>query len=105
MKNKSYLALLAIPLAGLGIVSSVAFAQTNTPPVQNTPTAQVEQTTGPDADNIQDQANDSQPDSALEASEAPGMEANDAAEANENLPGGGHQDTDANADHQFEGVE
>ncbi len=35
MKNKSYLALLAIPLAGLGIVGSVAFAQSNTPtPVQ-----------------------------------------------------------------------
>ncbi|MHB1086532.1 MAG: PepSY domain-containing protein [Minisyncoccota bacterium] len=35
MKNKSYLALLAIPLAGLGIAGSVAFAQTNIPaPVQ-----------------------------------------------------------------------
>lgn len=101
MKNKPYLALLAIPLAGLGIVSSVAFAQTNTPPAQNTPAAQVEQTTGPDTDNIQDQANDSQPDSALEAKgvEAPegGAEVNDGP--------GGHQDTGANADHQFEGVE
>lgn len=35
MKNKSYLALLAIPLVGLGIVGSVALAQSNTPsPVQ-----------------------------------------------------------------------
>lgn len=31
MKNKSYLALLAIPLAGLGIVGSVALAASNAP--------------------------------------------------------------------------
>lgn len=107
MKNKiGYLGLLGIPLAVLGIVGSVGFAQANTPPAQTTPSVQVEQATGPDMDNVQDQANDSQPDFALETSEAGGIEAKDAAEANENLPGGGHQDQDgANVDHQFEGVE
>lgn len=107
MKNKiGYLGLLGIPLAVLGIAGSVAFAQTNTPPAQTTPPAQVEQATGPDTDNIQDQTNDGKPDSTIEANEAGGVEAKDAAEANENLPGGGHQDQDgANVDHQFEGVE
>lgn len=104
MKNKSYLALLAIPLAGLGIVSSVAFAQTNpptTPVAPTTQSAQVEQATGPDTGNVQDQASDNRPDSALEAKgvEAPegGAEVNDGP--------GGHQDTGATVDHQFEGVE
>ena len=107
MKNKiGYLGLLGIPLAVLGIAGSVAFAQTTPPVTPTTPAAQVEQTTGPDTDNIQDQANDSQPDSTLEASEVGGVEAKDTAEANENLPGGGHQDQDGvNVDHQFEGVE
>ena len=41
MKNKGYLGLLGIPIAVLGIVGSVAFAQSNTP--QSTPaTAQTE---------------------------------------------------------------
>ncbi|OGC88893.1 hypothetical protein A2419_02600 [Candidatus Adlerbacteria bacterium RIFOXYC1_FULL_48_26] len=43
MKNKSLLALLAIPLAGLGIVGSVAFAQSNVPTSQPTQTETVNQ--------------------------------------------------------------
>ncbi len=107
MKDKSkigYLGLLGIPLAMLGIVGSVAFAQTTPPTTSTTPPAQVEQTTGPDTDNIQDQVNDGKPDSALEANEVEGAEAPEGgAEANDGP--GGHEDTDANADHQFEGVE
>ncbi len=103
MKNKiGYLGLLGIPLAVLGIAGSVAFAQTNTPPAQNTPSAQVEQATGPDTDNIQDQANDGKPDSTLEAG---GVEAPETGATAEKEVPGGHEDVGANADHQFEGVE
>jgi len=41
MKNKSYLALLAIPPAGLGIVGSVAFAQSNTSPTAQAQTQEI----------------------------------------------------------------
>ena len=105
MKNKSkigYLGLLGIPLAVLGIAGSVAFAQTTPPTTSTTPPAQVEQTTGSDTDNIQDQANDGKPGSVLEAGEA--VEAPEGGtEVDDGL--GGHQDTDTNADHQFEGAE
>lgn len=105
MKNKiGYLGLLGIPLAVLGVAGSVAFAQTNTPPAHNTPSAQVEQTTSPDTDNIQDQANDSKPDSTLEASEVGGVEAPETGTEVNEAPGG-HEDVGSNADHQFEGVE
>ncbi|MHB8651556.1 MAG: hypothetical protein ACYC8S_00220 [Minisyncoccota bacterium] len=113
MKNKiGYLGLLGIPLAVLGIAGSVAFAQTNTPPVQTVPSAYVhaiEQSTGgPGTDNtIQDQANDGKPDATVEANKAGGGEAPDSeigSAAEKEVPGG-HEDIGANADHQFEGVE
>ncbi len=100
MKDKSkigYLGLLGIPLAMLGVVGSVAFAQTTTPTTPLAPTtqsAQVEQTTGPDTDNIQDQVNDGTPDSATEVA--------DSAEAPET---GSAADTDGPGGPQDEGVD
>lgn len=106
--NKKILTLVAMGALGVGSIASIGlqvFAQTNpTAPVisNQQPTAQVEQTTGPDTDNIQDQANDNKPDSALEAKGTETPETGSTAE--KELPGG-HEDVGANADHQFEGVE
>jgi hypothetical protein len=62
MKNKGLLGLLAIPLAGLGIVGSVAFAQTNTQPTTTPPVQTVQQVTAnkevPDAQEVGETADD-----------------------------------------------
>jgi len=80
------LAALSLLLGGVGVLGSgIVHAQQN-PAL--TPTAQV------------------QSQSAAVAEQEKGNEAKNGIEANENLPGGGHQDQDgANVDHQFEGVE
>jgi hypothetical protein len=103
MKNKiGYFGLLGIPLAVLGIAGSLAFAQTTPPATPTTPPAQVEQSTGPDTDNIQDEVNDGKPDSTLETK---GVEAPETGATAEKDGQGGHEDVGTNADHQFEGAE
>ena len=85
-KSVSMLAVLSLLLGGVGVIGSeVVHAQQNPTP---TPTAQV------------------QSQSAAVAEQEKGNEAKGGIEADENLPGGGHQDQDGvNVDHQFEGVE
>lgn len=106
--NKKILTLVAVGALGAGSIASIglqAFARTNpTAPVisNQQSTVQAEQTTGPDTDNVQDQANDNKPDAALETEGAETPETG--ATAEKELPGG-HEDVGANADHQFEGVE
>ena len=76
-------------LVGAGLTTMAASAATPTPAA--TPSQQVEKSG-----------------SAAEAAEPADTAAEAAAEANEPaLPGGGHADsaTDANADHQFDGIE
>jgi hypothetical protein len=76
-------------LVGAGLTTMAASAATPTPSA--TPSQQAEKSG-----------------TAAEAAEAPDTAAEAADEANEPaLPGGGHADsaTDANADHQFDGVE
>ena len=50
MKNTKYLGLLAIPLAALGIVGSVAFAQSTAVQTTTTPAPSVQQATSEVAD-------------------------------------------------------
>ncbi len=61
-----------------------------------------ENASGPDTDNIQDESGTDQNETASENDN--GKESSDQTEKDENLPGGGHQDS-TGADHQFEGVE
>ena len=109
--NKKILTLVAMGALGVGSIASIglqAFAQTNpTAPVISSQqsTAQVEQTTGPDTDNIQDQTNDNKPDSAIEANGAEGVETPETGTTAEKELPGGHEDVGTNANHQFEGVE
>jgi|SRR5882672_8837004 len=82
-----------VVLAGAGLTTMAASAATPTPSA--TPSQQVEKSGAGAAE-------------AGETAEAPDTAAEATAEANEPaLPGGGHADsaTDANADHQFEGIE
>ena len=84
-KSVSMLAVLSLLLGSIGAIGLQAHAQQIPAP---TPTAQV------------------QNQSAAVAEQEKGNEAKGGIEANENLPGGGHQDQDGvNVDHQFEGVE
>lgn len=87
LKRKLLLIGAPVVLVGAGLTTMAASAATPTP----TATPQVEK-----------------PGTAAEAAEPADTAAEAAAEANEPaLPGGGHADsaTDANADHQFDGVE
>lgn len=89
-KSASLLAILSLLLGGAGAVGIQARAQQS---VSNQP-AQV-QTQTPAA--VEQQSS---------VEKESGTEANDTAEKDENLPGGGHQDpAGSNVDHQFEGVE
>lgn len=104
------LAVLSLLLGSAGAIGLQVRAQQNATPNQ---TAQIQTQSGAvseqensatDKDNIQEVKNDGKPDSALEQGKE--KESGIEAEANENLPGGGHQDHDgANVDRQFEGVE
>jgi hypothetical protein len=65
--------------------------------------------TGPDTDTVQE-GDQTTPDTGADAADAPGAETEKSGPeepGDANLPGGGHADdpNDANADHQFEGVE
>ncbi len=109
-KSVSILAALSLLLGSAGAIGLQVNAQQNATP---NPPAQIQTQSGSvseqenstiDKDNIQEEKNDGQPDTALEQEKEKkgGIEA----EADENLPGGGHQDQDGvNVDHQFEGVE
>jgi hypothetical protein len=107
-KSAAILAVLSLLLGSAGAIGLQVRAQQNppTPPTQiQTQSAAVgeQENSATDKDNIQDEKEDGQPD-ALEQKN--GKKAEDDAEINENLPGGGHQDQDGvNVDHQFEGVE
>ncbi len=85
-KSASMLAVLSLLLGGVGVMGSgIVNAQQNPAP---TSTAQVQRQ------------------SAAVAAQEKGTETKDGIEANENLPGGGHQDQNGvNVVHQFEGVE
>lgn len=109
-KTASLLAALSLLLGSAGAIGFQAHAQQNT--TTNPPT-QIQDQSGAvgeqensaiDKDNIQDEKDNGQPESSSEKEN--GAETEDSTEANENLPGGGHQDQDgADADHQFEGIE
>jgi hypothetical protein len=89
LKRKLLLLGAPVVLVGAGLTTMAASAATPTPSA--TPTQQADKSG-----------------TAAETAEAPDTAAEAAAEANEPaLPGGGHADsaTDANADHQFDGVE
>ena len=108
-KTASILAVSSLILGGAGVIGFQVHAQQSVPAnpipqVQTGLSAASEQNSAmPDKDNIQDQKDNGLPESTLERS---GTEAKGEAEANENLPGGGHQDqTGGNVDHQFDGVE
>lgn len=111
-KSASVLAVLSLLLGSAGVIGLQAHAQQSfapTPPAQvqtqsAAPAVSEQENSAIDKDNIQDEKDNGQPDSALgqEKEKKDGIEA----EANENLPGSGHQDQNgANVDHQFEGVE
>jgi len=109
-KSASILAVLSLLVGSAGAIGLQIYAQqssTPTPPAQiQTQSATVgeQENSATDTDNIQDEKDNDQPESALEQEN--GKEAKDGIEADENLPGGGHQDQDGvNVDHQFEGVE
>jgi cytoskeletal protein RodZ len=109
-KSASLLAVLSLLLGSAGAIVLQARAQqssTPTPPAQiQTQSAAIgeQENSATDKDNIQDEKDNGQPESALEQEN--GKEAKGGIEADENLPGGGHQDQDGvNVDHQFEGVE
>ena len=109
-KTASLFAVLSLLLGGASAAGLQVHAQQNA--ITNPP-AQIQSQSGAtgeqensaiDKDNIQDERDNGQSESALEKEN--GTETKDSVEANENLPGGGHQDQDGvNADHQFEGVE
>jgi len=110
-KSASMLAILSLLLGSAGAIGLQVRAQSISPPI--TPTAQIQTQSAAtdkqensiiDKDNIQDEKDNSQSESALEQEND--KETKDSIEANENLPGGGHQDQEGtNVDHQFEGVE
>jgi hypothetical protein len=97
-KSASILAVLSLLLGSAGAMGLQVNAQqssTQTPPTQiQTQSAVVgeQENSATDTDNIQDEQEN-------------GEEAKDGVEADENLPGGGHEDIGDNVDHQFEGVE
>jgi hypothetical protein len=88
------LLLIGVPvvLAGAGLTTMAANAATPTPTA--TPSQQVENQGTEAADSTAAESDDNAAEPAAEANEPA-------------LPGGGHADsaTDANADHQFDGVE
>ena len=87
MKDKvGYLGLLGIPLAALGIVGSVAFAQTNVPQSVPAPVPVVQQT-APDTEIADKNEVSDQPDAQNEQA--------DAADAND-VPDTGAGDTETN---------
>ena len=110
-RSASMLAILSLLLGSAGAIGLQVHAQQSSAPT--TPPAQIQtqsaavgeqENSATDKDNIQDKKDNMQPESALEQEN--GKEAKGGIEANENLPGGGHQDQDGiNVDHQFEGVE
>ncbi len=109
-KTASLLAVLSLLLGSAGAIGLQVHAQQNataSPPAQiqtQSGTAGEQENSVIDKDNIQDEKDNGQPESALEKEN--GTETKDSAEANENLPGGGHQDqAGVNVDHQFDGVE
>ncbi|GEM_PF-4852962 len=104
--NKKILAAVAVSALGVGSIASIglqAFAETtptSTPSNQQS-SVQVEQSTAPDTDNIQDQGNDGKPDSATEAKDG---ETPETGATTEKDGPGGHEDV-GTTDHQFEGAE
>lgn len=90
--RKSTLALLALGMFGVGSVASLGLqASAQTPVVPATPVvtsaaAPVENSSGPDTDSIQDQANDGKPESANDAAEGP--EASETGSVDADGPGG-----------------
>ncbi len=104
------LAALSLLLGGavtIGLQTHAQQSSTPTPPTQiQTQSAAVgeQENSATDKDNIQDQKDNGQSESTLEQKD--GNKVEDGIEANENIPGGGHQDqAGANVGHQFEGVE
>ncbi len=109
-KSASLLAALALLLGSAGAIGLQVHAQQNSTPIPSaqiqTQSATVDEqgNSATDKDNIQDQKDNGQPESAIEQEN--GKETADGLEASENLPGGGHQDqAGANVDHQFDGIE
>ncbi len=103
------LAVLSLLLGGAGAIGLQAHAQnaTGSQPAQiqtQSESVKEQKNSSIDKDNIQDEKNNGAVESSLEKES--GTETKDSVEANENLPGGGHQDqAGANVDHQVEGVE
>ncbi len=104
------LAVLSLLLGGAVAIGVQAHAQQSSTPTSSVQIQAQSEVAGEqansaaDKDNIQDQKDNSQPESALEQED--GNKAKDGIETNEHLQGGGHQDQGGvNVDHQFEGVE
>ena len=91
-KSASILAVVSLLRGSAGAIGLQVHAQQSSAPP--TPPAQIQTAA----------VGNGQPESALKQEN--GKEAKGGIEADENLPGGGHQDQDGvNVDHQFEGVE
>jgi hypothetical protein len=100
----SALAVLLISGAGIAFAAEPSAAPSGAPAVEVTEPAGA----AGDTDTLQDATTpDSQADEAAEAAGSETEKAGVEEPGDENLPGGGHADdpNDANADHQFEGVE
>jgi len=111
-KKKSKIAALAIGIAIIGMLSFSVPLMAAAQHSDEKPTAVEETAINQDADNVQEEINDADEvgdvDKAgdIEDADEVGQEEKDEKAEDENLPGGGHEDSDGvEVDHQFEGVE